>query len=249
VSALFVETDGRPERSARYRRYLAPDGFADEMRFAFVDAYGRWGSMGLFSERAYTASEQNASAELVPLVASALRRSIAHAAPSDDEASPGFLLLDAEDRVRSRDARAAELLAGCAQTSALPGAVHVLAAQARSTGKPARGRTRAAEGAWIAIDASPLVGEPSAVAVVLRPASAPSVLDVRLRAAGLTERERDIACALLRGDDTSTIAATLHVSPWTVQDHLKAIFDKTGVRSRRAFVAQWALRSAGVDAA
>jgi hypothetical protein len=121
ASALVVETDGRPERSARYRRYLAPDGFADELRFAFVDTYGRWGSMGLFSERAYTADEQDAASELVPLVAGALRRGIARTAPPVDEAPPGFLLLDAEDRVRSRDARAEELLAGCAQTCDCPG--------------------------------------------------------------------------------------------------------------------------------
>jgi DNA-binding CsgD family transcriptional regulator len=72
---------------------------------------------------------------------------------------------------------------------------------------------------------------------VLRTAPAPSVLDVRLRAAGLTERERDIALALLRGDDTSAIASRLHLSPWTVQDHLKAIFDKVGVGTRGELVA------------
>jgi DNA-binding CsgD family transcriptional regulator len=113
------------------------------------------------------------------------------------------------------------------------------------SGVPVRGRTLAGQ-AWIAIDASPVVEHDGAVAVVLRPASAPSLLDVRLRAAGLTEREREIAVALLRGDDTNAIGAALHLSPWTVQDHLKAIFDKTDVRSRRAFVARWALQSAGV---
>jgi DNA-binding CsgD family transcriptional regulator len=240
VSGLVQETGGRPQRSARYRHHLAPDGFADELRVAFADSFGRWGSMGLFSDRAYTAAEQDAAATLVPLVARALRAGVAAGTPVAGEAS-GVLLLDGRDRVRARDARAGELLSGCAQTGTLPGAVHVLAGRARASGAAVRGRTRGEGGTWIAVEASPLVDEPGAVAVVLRAAPPPSVLEVRLRAAGLTERERDIALALVRGDDTAAIAAALHLSPWTVQDHLKAIFDKTGVRSRRAFVARWAL--------
>ena len=158
-----------------------------------------------------------------------------------------MLVLDGEDRVVDRDARAAELLAGCAATGSLPGAVHVLAARAREGGGPAQGRTLGGDGGWIALDASPLDGRAGGVAVVLRPASAPSLLELRLRAAGLTERERQIARAVLRGEDTATIAARLHLSPWTVQDHLKAIFDKTGVRSRKAFVARWALQAAAIE--
>ena len=103
-----------------------------------------------------------------------------------------------------------------------------------------------ADGGWLALDASPLVGDEEAVAVVVRPAERPSLRELRLRAAGLTTREREVALALLRGDDTAAIAASLHLSPWTVQDHFKAIFDKTGVRSRRAFLAHWALQNAGV---
>ena len=246
VFALVSETGGHPERSARFRDHFAPDGFADELRFAFVDAFGRWGSMGVVSDRPFSPADQAGAAQLVPLVARALRQGIALAAASLDEGPPGVLLLDAADRVRTRDERANELLSGCAATGSLPGVVHVLAARARAEGVPSRGRTLSAGGAWVAVDASPLVGDEGAVAIVLRPASGPSVLDVRLRAAGLTAREREIALALLRGEDTATIAATLHLSPWTVQDHLKAIFDKTGVRSRRAFVARWALQAAGV---
>jgi hypothetical protein len=46
LAALTAETGGEPERSTRFRTQLAPDGVADELRIAFVDPFGRWGSMG-----------------------------------------------------------------------------------------------------------------------------------------------------------------------------------------------------------
>ncbi len=242
VATLVDETDGQPRRSLRYRRSFEPDGFADELRAVFADPFGRWGSIALVSDAPFAASDKATAEALAPIVARSLREEVARAAPVAGDESPGLLVLDADDRVRSRDARSSEILAGCAQSGSLPGAVHVLAARARAHAGPVAGRMLA-RGTWIAIHASPLVDEPGAVALVLRAAPRASVLDVRLRAAGLTEREREIGFALVRGDDTATIAASLFLSAWTVQDHLKAIFDKTGVRSRRAFVARWALEA------
>lgn len=59
-----------------------------------------------------------------------------------------------------------------------------------------------------------------------------------LRAYDLTDREAQIAGFVLRGLSTDEIAAELSISAQTVQQHLKSIFDKTGVHSRRDLVAQ-----------
>ena len=57
-------------------------------------------------------------------------------------------------------------------------------------------------------------------------------------ALGLTPRESEVALLVLRGASTQAIGAELHLSAYTVKDHLKSIFDKTGVRSRRDLVGQ-----------
>jgi DNA-binding CsgD family transcriptional regulator len=52
---------------------------------------------------------------------------------------------------------------------------------------------------------------------------------------------------VLRGVSTRAISDTLHISQHTVQDHLKAIFDKVGVRSRRDLVGQLLDQSGPID--
>jgi DNA-binding NarL/FixJ family response regulator len=48
-----------------------------------------------------------------------------------------------------------------------------------------------------------------------------------------------VVAALLAGDGTRAIAERLVISRHTVQDRLKAIFAKVGVRSRREVVARF----------
>lgn len=75
------------------------------------------------------------------------------------------------------------------------------------------------------------------VAVIIQPATADQAAPVVMSAYGLTEQERTISGLVLHGLSTRAISQTLHITEHTIQDHLKSIFDKTGVRSRRALVA------------
>jgi DNA-binding NarL/FixJ family response regulator len=53
----------------------------------------------------------------------------------------------------------------------------------------------------------------------------------------LPPREAETMTLVLRGLPTKAIAAALQVSAHTVNDHIKAIYDKTGVASRGELMA------------
>ena len=74
------------------------------------------------------------------------------------------------------------------------------------------------------------------VAVIVEPAHRGRIASLLMAAYGLTEREQEVTRLVLQGNSTAEIAARLAVVPQTVQQHLKSIFDKTGVRSRRELV-------------
>ena len=92
---------------------------------------------------------------------------------------------------------------------------------------------------WITLHAALPDGTAAGrVAVVLERAPSAQSTAVQLEAHGVTAREREIAGLLARGLTNPEIAALLVVSPYTVQDHVKSLFEKTNVSSRQELVAR-----------
>lgn len=244
VGILTDATRGRPERSARYNEWLAPQGTPYEMRAALVTRGRAWGCVGFHRTAAsgdFTRADAALMARLSRPIAQGLRLSIrADAArPPHDEDAPGMIVLGRTDDVELITPPAQHLLQSlrtAPPSPTLPVPVLALAAAARA----GRGQsdppalhipTRAG---WLSLYAS-LPQGPAAgrVAIFIQRAAGRDAAPLRLEAYGLTPREREIASLVAEGAGTQAIADRLFLSPWTVRDHLKAVFEKTSVRSRR----------------
>src|SRR5439155_15310469 len=92
-------------------------------------------------------------------------------------------------------------------------------------------------GPWIMLHGASLVSDGRRrIAVIVEPAHPARIAPLLMAAYGLTEREQEVTRLVLQGESTTQIAERLVVSPHTVQEHLKRVFEKTGVRSRRDLV-------------
>jgi len=120
----------------------------------------------------------------------------------------------------------------------------LLAVERGEEERPARARVRTHDGRWAVLDAARLDGPDGGIAVSVRPARPDDLLELVCRATGLSARERELVALVVEGLDTKTIARRLHLSEHTVQDHLKSVFAKAGVRSRRELVSLLAAQAA-----
>lgn len=248
VRTLWDATGGSPEVSARYRDIFKPLGLGDELRAALRIDGECWGYMCLHREgpNGFSAAEARFVARIAPHLAGGFRlATLMAAADAVHDAAPGIVLLD-EDGTLSATNPAAERwfdeLGAGPRRDEVP--LEVLAVAARLHGdegtehRSPRLRVRTHTGRWAVLHASWL-GDPTArqVAVIVEAATAADVLPVLLSAYGVTQQERRVTGFVCQGLATAEIATRLYVTTNTVQDHLKSIFTKTGVRSRRELVA------------
>ena len=72
--------------------------------------------------------------------------------------------------------------------------------------------------------------------IIVEPSSPQELAWLRASAYGLSERERAVVDLVVQAASTREISKALYISEYTVQDHLSNVFDKVGVRGRRALI-------------
>ena len=251
VGGLRAATAGDLARSSRWREIFAPYGVGDELRAAVVDEYGCWGDFHVWrssDDRAFDADDAQLMRDGSRLLARALRRAaVAPTAPKRTApADSGVLLLD--DHLRQCGATgsarawfAALNPADMPYPEGIPNVVwsavgRLLANDgAEMPAAPVQVRVRAGDGSWAMVEAARLeIG--NGIAVTLRRALPSEILGLVTRAYGLSAREREVLGLLIEGLATREVAQRARISHYTVQDHLKSVFEKVGVRSRHELI-------------
>jgi DNA-binding NarL/FixJ family response regulator len=253
AASMSGATGGNLELSRRHRELKRPHGFGDELRGMCVAGSGAWGAIVLHREL----GAPNFTPREVELVASSssefaeafrrmsLQRDLSTVTTQPRHREPGMLLLDDEDAIEMANATAAAWLDELRDDGLpIPLVVTAVARRARAIAAghsdiAATARVRTAAGRWVIARGSTLRnGNHARTAVTLTPAQAPELAELISGAYGLTARERLVTELVAQGLPSVTIAARLHLSSYTVQDHLKAIFEKLDVSSRGQLVAR-----------
>ncbi len=191
VAAMRRSLDERPARSVRFREFMRPQGFDDELRGAFRAGGRTWGVVGLYREAGRRAFDDHDAQLLLAIsepVARSLRTHVRATSPwLGQPSAPGLLIVDRHGRTISANAEAqcwlrdlwpgllgddpaplasVEARPGAGGLLEVPTALIALVARARAVAEdrervPARLRLRDARGRWIVLHASSLLGPAS----------------------------------------------------------------------------------------
>jgi DNA-binding CsgD family transcriptional regulator len=249
------------------REALLASGMYDQLNATFVSRGRLWGTWCLMrGDRSPVAGAHIRALmrKLVPHLSRALRdamtldRALAADAPVDS--TPGMVVLDACNRPAVLTPAARMWLTDLADIGydvddglplSLVAVVAVLRARRANAPEVQRTRALGRSGRWYAVSAAlaePDANGESATTVVIEPLVPRPVAPALGARYDLSPREREVVAAVVRGEATKCIAATLGISPYTVTEHLDRACAKVGVRGRKALVAKLFLDQPNVAA-
>ena len=261
VALLSETTGGDLERSTRYLEYLRPLGLAHEMRGAFTSGGYLWGSMDLIREPAspdFEPREANLLRRIAPHLGNGLKMAALRMQTPVEEGGtdvPGVLTLDYRGSVVQHTPAAERWLRdledlgpGWREWHGLPRALHTVFFLLQRALSPecdrdeesvAILRARARSGRWLTLYGSLTEATPERRAetvIIIEPTKPEELLPFSMTAYGLSPREEELMRLVVRGLSTTRISRTLFISEYTVQNHLRSVFEKVGVRSRGELV-------------
>jgi DNA-binding CsgD family transcriptional regulator len=261
VALLSETTGGDLERSIRYLEYLRPLGLVHEMRGAFTSGGYLWGSMDLVRESGspdFEPREANLLHRITPHLGNGLKIAALRMQTPVEEGGtdvPGVLTLDYQGSVVQYTPAAERWLRdledlgpGWRELDGLPRAVRTVVLTLRRALSPERDRdeesvptlrARARSGRWLTLYGSLTEATPQRRAetvIMIEPTKPEELLPFSMSAYSLSPREEELVKLVVRGLSTTRISRTLFISEHTVQNHLRSIFEKVGVRSRGELV-------------
>jgi DNA-binding CsgD family transcriptional regulator len=261
VALLSETTGGDLERSTRYAEYLRPLGLAYEMCGAFTSGGYLWGSMNLTRESGspdFEPREARLLRHIAPHLGNGLKVATLRVhTPMEEGATdvPGVLTLDYQGKVVQHTLAAERWLRdledlgpGWRERGDLPRAIRTVVLSLRRALSPERDRdeesiptlrARARSGRWLTLYGSMTEATPERRAetvIIIEPTKPEELLPFSMSAYGLSPREEELVKLVVRGLSTTRISRTLFISEHTVQNHLRSVFEKVGVRSRGELV-------------
>lgn len=261
VVLLSKTSGGRLERSPRYLELLRPLGLAHEMTSVFTASGYMWGSMDLIRGKGRLDFEPRQVAllrRIAPHLGNGLKiAALRMQTPAEEVVTdvPGVLTLDHQGNVVQHTPAAESWLRdledlgpGWREWAGLPPAVRMVVVSLRRALSPERDRdeesvpslrARARSGRWLTLYGSLTEATPERRAetvIIIEPTKPEELLPFSMSAYGLSHREEEIVKLVVRGLSTTLISRTLFISEYTVQNHLRSVFEKVSVRSRGELV-------------
>lgn len=240
--AVVAEDDAHVPGAAeaRAREHLAPMGFTQELRWVICSGDAAFGGVGMMraGSRSFSADERAFLEQIGPILARGLRASMvrSRARIAGPLEGPAILVFE-RGELASATADGRTFLEAIASLDrgahGLPLVVRAVA-RAASAGGTVSQRAFVPGFGPVTLRGAPLA--PGNAVVAIEPSRPGEIVTLVAEALALTARERDVVDGVLRGLSTKDIAATLCLSPYTVQDHLKSVFEKASVDSRRELV-------------
>lgn len=253
VRTLDQATGGARDESTRHAAIMRPLGLGDELRAALRTRRACWGVMCLHREAGpagFSQQDRDIVAKIAPHVAEGLRRALlaAHSRNPRPALGLGVVILDAAGSVTSVNDAAERWLAQIPESDwpsscqlPLPLLAAAAAVGTTDAGQSHRAhavRLRTIRGDWLSVHASRLRGpDDRSTVLVLEEPGPGQVASLILDSHGVTGAQAKVVTLVLRGYSTKQIVSQLAISQHTVQEHLRAVYDKLGVRSRQELAA------------